>query len=471
MLKKSVPLNMLFKVSSILIVVYFMFVHIHQTASRDVSKTALFSVKNLDAQAADLTPEQEAKLRAELADIESQIKTQQGILTQKAGEGVSIQRDIDILNARIKQAQLKIKAKELSINKLGKDITVKTNTITALGTRIDRGRESLQQIIQRTREIDNYSYAEAMLSTKDISEFFIDLDSFTSIKQSLQTHLDDIKNAKSQNENVKKELDTKRDEEIDAKTVIEREQKIIKNSEAEKKRLLALNKNEQLAYKTSIANNTKKAAEIRNQLFKLRDAAAIKFGDAVAYAKAASAVSGTRAAFILAIIQQESNLGANVGSCYLTDATTGAGVRRSNGAAVPNLMKASRDVQPFLDITSALGRDPYKTLVSCPLSYGFGGAMGPAQFIPSTWKLFQNKIAQALGKPASDPWNPQDAFMASGFYLADLGASSQEYSKERNAACRYYSGRSCSGTNTFYGNQVMARVKAIQDNIDILGGN
>ncbi len=122
-----------------------------------ISGVNIFSTKTAEAQSTDLTPEQEAKLRAELADIENQIKTQQGILTQKAGEGVSIQRDIDILNARIKQAQLKIRAKELSINKLGKDITVKTNTITALGTRIDRGRESLQQIIQRTREIDNYS--------------------------------------------------------------------------------------------------------------------------------------------------------------------------------------------------------------------------------------------------------------------------------------------------------------------------
>jgi hypothetical protein len=29
------------------------------------------------------------------------------------------------------------------------------------------------------------------------------------------------------------------------------------------------------------------------------------------------------------------------------------------------------------------------------------------------------------------------------FILADLGAGSQTYSSERNAACRYYSGRSC----------------------------
>lgn len=420
-------------------------------------------------EAADLTPEQEAQLRAELSNIEKEIEAQQQILTAKQSEGASIQRDIDILNAKIKKAQLTIKAHDIAINKLGKDITVKTNTITALGERISKGKDSMAEIIRRTREIDNYSLAEALLSTENISDFFIDLDTYTSIKQSLQDKLSDIKDAKDQNETAKKDLSQKRNQEIDVRADVESEKRTIEKSEAEKKRLLSLNKNEQLGYQTVINDKKKRATEIRNALFKLRDAEAIKFGDAVTYAKAATAKTGVRAAFVLAIIQQESNLGANVGSCYLTDKDTGAGVRKSSGVAVANLMKPSRDVGPFFDITSAVGRDPFKTLVSCPLpSGGYGGAMGPAQFIPSTWMLFKDRIAAALGKAASDPWNPQDAFMASSMYLGDLGASSQTYTAERNAACRYYSGRSCSGSNTFYGNQVMERVKTIQDNIDIL---
>lgn len=424
---------------------------------------------------ADLTPEQEAALRAELAGIEAEIRQQQAILSQKQLEGASIQRDVDILNAKIKAAQLKIKKHDIEINKLGKDITVKTNTITALGSRIERGKESLSQIIQRTREIDNYSMAEAMLSNKDISEFFIDLDSFTSIKQELQTQIEDIKVAKGENEVAKKELSEKRNQEIDTKVNVESEKKVIEKAEAEKKRLLSLNKNEQKGYQTIIADKNKRATEIRNALFKLRDAEAIKFGDAVTLAKQASAKTGVRPAFILAIIQQESNLGANVGQCYLADPATGSGTRKSTGASVLNVMKASRDVQPFLDITKALGRDPYKTVVSCPIASvgGYGGAMGPAQFIPSTWNIFKGRIASALGKAASDPWNPADAFMASGMYLSDLGASAGSYTAEQNAACRYYSGRACSASSAArsYGTQVMNRVAAIQTNIDILAGN
>jgi membrane-bound lytic murein transglycosylase B len=231
---------------------------------------------------------------------------------------------------------------------------------------------------------------------------------------------------------------------------------------------LNLNKKEQKTYKSTIADKTKRAGEIRNALFALRDTAAIKFGDAVAYAKSASAKTGVRAAFILSIIQQESNLGANVGACYLRDQETGSGVKKSSGAFVANVMKPTRDVKPFLQVTSDFGRDPMNTPVSCPLNVGYGGAMGPAQFIPSTWILFKDRIGAIRGKVSADPWDPQDAFLASGLYLADLGASSQTASTERNAACRYYSGKSCSGSNSFYGNQVMARVKTMQDNIDLL---
>ncbi len=95
--------------------------------------------------------------------------------------------------------------------------------------------------------------------------------------------------------------------------------------------------------------------------------------------------------------------------------------------------------------------------------------MGPAQFIPSTWNIFKGRIATMLNVSVADPWNPEHAFMASALYLSDLGAVAGSYTAERNAACKYYSGRSCSDSNNiFYGDQVMAKVAGIQANIDFL---
>lgn len=416
----------------------------------------------------DLSPAERQALEKELANIERQIQEQQGILNEKKTEGQSIARDIAILDAQIKKAQLKIKAHTIAIDRLGKDITVKVGTIKTLDGRISEGRKSLADILDKTNQLDSYSIAEAFLARRNFAEFFQDFDALASLQESLASVLTDVKEAKATNEIEKVSLSSKRDQEIDTKVNVETEQKKIKVAEADKKRLLNLNKQDQAAYQNVIAQQTAKANAIRNKLFPLRDAGAIKFEDALTYAKAASASTGVRPAFILAILQQESNLGANVGSCYLKDVATGSGIKISDGSVINNVMKPTRDVEPFLSITKSLGRDPFQTRVSCPFSIGYGGAMGPSQFIASTWMLYKNRLASALGKDTPDPWLPKDAITATAFFVGDLGAGLQTYTAERNAACRYYSGQACGASSAFYGNQVLNRTTQIQADIDIL---
>lgn len=427
-----------------------------------------FSVFHSSVFSQELTPEERAQLESELANLEKQIQQQQNILTQKKGEGQSIARDIAILDAQIKQAQLKIKAHNLAIDKLGKDITVKVGTIKTLDQRIEASHNSLADILNKTNQLDSYSIAEAFLAKKNFTEFFQDFDALASLQDSLKALLTDVKDAKSANEEQKQSLDEKRNQEIDTKINVETEQKKIAASEAEKKKLLSLNQQDQKSYQSLIAQQQAKANAIRNKLFPLRDAGAIKFEDALTFAKSASASTGVRPAFILAILQQESNLGANVGTCYLTDDTTGAGVKINGNVPVNNVMKPSRDVGPFLEITKSLGRDPHTTRVSCPFSVGYGGAMGPSQFIASTWMLYKARLSAALGKANPDPWAPQDAITATAMFVDDLGAGAQTYTAERNAACRYYSGSACGASSSFYGDQVIARATAIQADIDIL---
>jgi membrane-bound lytic murein transglycosylase B len=129
-------------------------------------------------------------------------------------------------------------------------------------------------------------------------------------------------------------------------------------------------------------------------------------------------------------------------------------------------MKPTRDVAPFLEITNALGFNAFKTAVSCPIpsAGGWGGAMGPAQFIPSTWKLFEERLKTMLGYEAN-PWSPRDAFMASSMYLTDLGAVGTSTSAQNKAACRYYGS---GGSTCTYSKNVMKLKSTIQDNIDLL---
>ena len=276
-----------------------------------------------------------------------------------------------------------------------------------------------------------------------------------------------IKQTEQDTETAKETLNKQRLQEIDAQTTIQQEQDKIKVNEAEKSRLLSLSKAQQKTYASDIASRQAQAATIRSALFALNGAAAIPFGKALDYANQASKVTGVPPAFLLAILTQESELGQNVGTCNRP------GDPPSKSWRV--IMKPSRDQGPYLEITSALGLNPDVMPLSCPMSSGsYGGAMGPAQFIPSTWLLFQPRVASALNIAVPNPWNPPDAFMASALYLGDLGADSSSYSAQKNAACRYYSGRSCDSrkpANSFYGTAVMTKAASIQTNmIDPLNG-
>lgn len=413
------------------------------------------------------TDAQKAALQASLDELEKEIAQQDALLQGKQKERVSIERDVAILEAQIKKAKLLIQARDLAIGKLGGDISQKTVFIDDLTKKIDSEKESLAQLLRKTDEVDQASVVELVLSKKNLSDFFLDLDSFTSIKGALRDSLTVIAETKGQTEEEKTALEESQRKEADAKAELEAGKRTVQKNEGEKNQLLSITKNKEKEYQKVLDERKKRAAEIRAALFALRDSGAIPFDKAYEYALTASQKTGVRPAFILAIFSQESSFGKDIGSCYLKDTTTGAGVGANTGRAFSKVMNPSRDVPRFLEIVGALGGDPLNTRVSCPQEVGWGGAMGPAQFIPSTWVLYSNNIAASLGKSTADPWNPRDAFMAAALLLSDNGASGGGYSAERDAACKYFSGSKCSKSSwaASYGNSVIAKATNIQENM------
>jgi membrane-bound lytic murein transglycosylase B len=79
-----------------------------------------------------------------------------------------------------------------------------------------------------------------------------------------------------------------------------------------------------------------------------------------------------------------------------------------------------------------------------PSYAGCGGAMGPAQFLPTTWLLYEKRVAELTGHNPPNPWNVEDAFTAAALFLADRGAASKTVAGETSAAKAYISGsQSC----------------------------
>ena len=405
--------------------------------------------------------------RNELADIEAELNKLLDLQKQQQKQTGTLTGDVNYLTSQINALKAKIKARGLVIAQLKVNIAEKVSTINSLSKKIEREHESLAQLLRNTNEFDEETIVHLILSDDSISNFYSDLESYASIKQAVKASADRIRGIKTDTEVAKKDLEKKQDAETDAKAELESAQKKVAQSETEKKQLLAISKQTEAAYQTLAAEKRAQANKIRSALFPLAGISQkIEFGTALQYANEVKAKTGVDPAFLLAILTQESNLGANVGQCYLTNAETGAGVGKNTGTPFINVMKPTRDVAPFIDITKNLGLDAFKTAVSCPIAgvAGWGGAMGPAQFIPSTWKIFESRLKNALGHYAN-PWSPEDAFMASGMYLTDLGAVGNSVATQTKAACSYYGsgGATCS-----YGKSVIALKTKIQNDIDYL---
>ena len=420
---------------------------------------------------ASIDPRNKVALQAALDACNQEIAVQDALVKQTQRTRTTLESDVAALNAQIAKSKTLIKARDLIIANLQNDIEDKTATIITLADQITVDKGSVAQLLRKADEIDQASLVEIVLSKKTLSDFLQDVDSFNSIKAALRDVLAKMTEAKGQTEAEKAALEKQKQQQADARAEMQANQRAVQKNESEKAQLVSITKNKEKEYQKILADKKAKAAAISAALFNLRDSGAIQFGDALRYATVASGKTGVRPAFILAVLQQETNLGANQGSCLLKNASTGAGVGANTGTPFAKVMSPTRDVQPFLTITAELGKDPYSTRVSCPQEIGWGGAMGPSQFIPSTWMGIRDTVGRMLNEAQTNPWNAQDAFMASAIYLRDLGAGGGTYSAERNAACRYFSGSSCSKSSFVagYGDSVVSRATNIQENmIDVI---
>lgn len=412
-----------------------------------------------------------AQLQAQLDSLNAQIAQTQSTLNTLHGQHKTLQGDINILTAGIKQAQLQVQATQLQIQALAQNITLHTSTITQLSSKITSEQQSVAEIIRQTNEIDNSSLVVVALSAQNISSFFSDLDTFTALKQQLGASSALLSSTKDATEKEKTQLvDQATQKKQLAQLQATAEQQIV-TQQAQKKKLLALTASQESNYQTTLTTQQKTAAQIRAELFALAGGSgAIPFGTAADDAKIASKITGVRAALILAILSQESDLGKNVGQCLVTDLTTGDGKGKNTGTPFSGVMKSPRDTTVFASIMNALGRDWSTTPVSCPQLGGYGGAMGPTQFIPSTWALYEDSIKSALNVAATDPWNALHAITATGLYLADVGAAGGDSTAEHTAAAKYYAGSGWATSGQIYANSVMAKAANFQADINTLNG-
>ncbi len=382
----------------------------------------------------------------------------------------SLANQIASLENRMNQLDHQIRQSEVRIRDLGFQITSTQESINRMNLKIEDHQEQLTDILRVIEKEDRKSVLEILVADESLSGFFNNLTSLERLSRESQNILNEVRDLRNSLETEEQRLARERQEAQRQAEIHALQKQESAAARREQEYLYGLTEEEyqrQMSEKQFIEERAQEIMNRRLALVGLPESEMPSFGEALEIARWVEGITGIRPAFLLAIITQESALGRNVGECYLRDADAGSGIRISTGAHVSNLMavpprSARNDPARFLEITRILGLDPYSTPVSCPFQIGYGGAMGPAQFIPTTWWNQRPQLISILGREPN-PWKLQDSFLASATYLANLGG----IHNERTAALRYYAGSNWNDPrHSFYGDQVVRRIDCLQTFID-----
>lgn len=397
--------------------------------------------------------EERAALETQLNDLENQIAEYEKTISSYQKQGKTLSSEISKLVAKVSQLNLQIKSVNLQIKKLDSDIVITTDKINETSKDIRSNQGVIATALQKIAVSEDNSIMEILLQNPKLSDFFTNINNLMDVEDSLRAAVKKLDALKQDYVDQNEQLKIAKSDAAELKVYQETQKNSIESLKQEKDGLLKDTKGKEEIYQQILAEKKKTAAQIRSRIFELLGGGELTFEKAYELASTAEKATGVRAALLLAVLDRESALGQNTGRCNYK-----------------NAMSPKRDIPAFIDITSRLNMDPETTLVSCPIvsDGAYGGAIGPAQFLPSTWLLYESRLAALVGAAVPNPWNNSHAFFATALYLKDGGASTNE----KMAAAKYYCGSNWSRyvcTNV-YAKAVLNKAAEFQDDIDVLNG-
>ena len=396
------------------------------------------------------------QLEAQLQDLQGQIDQYEGQIASYQKQGKTLNGEISTLNAKIAKLNLQIQATTLTIKQLNSQIADTQSQIVVTQADIANKKTAIQGLMNSLYEQDHVSLIQAFLQNPRISDFWQNTQNITLLQDNLRAAVAQITDLQSQLQDQEQQFEASKADAASAQVYQQSQASEISATKSQKTQLLAETKGQESKYQALLVQTQATAAQIRNRIFQLLGGGQLSFEDAYQYAKLASNATGIDPSFILAILDHESALGQNVGKC-----------------SYPKAMSPS-NIPIFLQITQSLNLDPNTMLVSCANADGaYGGAMGPAQFLPTTWMLYAANISKVTGDNPPSPWSNSDAFVATALYLKDGMTGCQSVyssltSQERCTAAKYYAGSRWRNYLWTYGEAVVERAQGFASDIQTI---
>ena len=390
------------------------------------------------------------QLEQQLVEIEKQMNVYENTIDDYQKQGKNLKNEIKKVDTETAKLNLQIKAITLSLVQLNEESEKNKGKIDANEEKLRFHKNALGNYLQVIYDQENLSLAEILLANPTISVFFDSLNNLIDVQDNLRQSLENISNTQVQLLDEKEQLALRKSDAISLKSYQDLQKKDLLNKKKAKDEILKITKGQETRYQELLKETKKTATQIRSRIFEFLGGGELTFEQAYKLAKTAGDLVGVKPSLILAVLDKESALGQNVGRCGYQKA-----------------MHPTRDMGIFLALVAELSLNPDSLLVSCPNRDGaFGGAMGPSQFIPSTWNLYRHKIEELTGNRPPSPWRNIDAFVGTALYLKDGGAGLDvTFDQARRAAARYYAGKRWQRYLWTYGERVVSRMRQFDEDI------
>lgn len=371
-------------------------------------------------------PSQNEILKTRIDDLQKQIEMYQKDINEKSKKEESLSNDIEILAADIKKIELQIQETNLQIASLDGEIAGKEIEIGQMQKQVDAKKEMLAKFLQELYEKGEGETAEIIFGGQSFSDYFSKIESLESFEDQIKETHDQLEASRNALKSEKENLVERKVDKENLRGIQSDQERSLGQEKQMETLLVSQVRNEKLA----LEQNMGKLQEELNEIQSLGEP--INLEEAVKAAKYAADLTKVAPEFLLGVLRVESGLGTNVGGGrYKTD-----------------MNPAQWDT--FRKICKELGLDPEKTPVSRRACYnrdssdgcgGWGGAMGPAQFMPSTWMGYKGQVEKTINHPPANPWDIRDSLVAMGLKLAAVdGVTSGDRDAWAKAAGMYLAG-------------------------------
>jgi peptidoglycan hydrolase CwlO-like protein len=394
--------------------------------------------------------------KAELKRAEERAKDYEARTLILSNEATSLESALGEIEERIRRTEEALLKTQKEIDKVQGEIETNQGEIFQKEKSLKSKRVILAEFIKNIHRVSDKSFLEALLSTDSIGEYFQEIAYLNKVSTEVKEIYDELKIEKKGLIIEKEKLEVKSQGQANLKIMQEQQRKYLEKDKNQKDSLLKETQGKEILYQKLLTEKKEQIVKITEEITSLQSLGeSINFEEAIVAARFASEKTGVRVPYLLGVLRVESNMGNNVGGGrYQTD-----------------MHKAQREI--FEEICAKLDYDPKKMPVSKKPCYkdkdgncgGWGGAMGPAQFMPSTWRGYEKKIMQVLGTDSPDPWNLRHALVAMGLKLAKVdGVLKGSREAEKKAANIYLAGSNWENF-TWYGDRVMQFADVFEEKI------